>query len=274
MVSEAARNNQEIKAIGVGCPGIVDDKGIVSRPPNFPKWDSENLMIPVRQTANVPVWVENDGNVAALAEGTFGAGKQFANFILMTLGTGVGGGIVLNNILYKGHGFAAGEIGHIIVFPEGKQCNCGARGCLERYVGIAGINELAQEKLSLAKTEGPLMRMIDHDYSKLSPWNIEKAANKGDEIAAAVLRETGTILGYAASTLANILNIEAIIIAGGVAEAGTYLLEPMKETFMKNTLSIPREQCAILPAALRKRTGVIGAAALAIREYSATSPSN
>lgn len=257
----------KIMAAGIGSAGLVDDKGNIRQPPNFPGWKSENIGKLVKNITHLPAWVENDANAAALGEAIFGAGKNFSDFILLTLGTGVGGGIFINNELYRGKNFTAGEVGHIIVFPEGKKCNCGSLGCLERYVGIAGIKERAIEKLASANNRSILKNMINNDYTLLSPKIIYQAAKEGDKLAVSVLEETGVILGYAASTLITILNLQAIILAGGVSQAGNFIIKPMKEAIKKNTMPLIQKGFSLITASLGKDAGVIGAAAIALYNY-------
>lgn len=262
----AEQAHEPVAAIGVGSAGIVDDKGNVSHPPQFPGWVTENIAKLIQDTSRLPAWVDNDANVAALGEATFGAGSAFSDFVLMTLGTGVGGGLILNGELYKGPGFAAGEIGHIIVYPNGKKCNCGGAGCLERYVGIAGIIERALELSAKAPGNSILRKKVEANEA-ISPLTVCEAAQQGDEIAAAVLRETGEILGYAAATLFNILNMRAIIAAGGIADAGDLILSPMRRIIDCNSFRSPFMKLQVIPATLGSKTGVIGAAALAFREH-------
>lgn len=265
ILAQAAAAKEPIEAIGVGSAGIADNKGNISHPPQFAGWGTENIAKLIEETANLPTWVDNDANVAAIGEATFGAGAAFTDFVLMTLGTGVGGGLILNGELYKGPGFAAGEIGHIIVYPNGKRCNCGGAGCLERYVGIAGIIERALE-LSARAPESSILRRKVEANEPISPLTISEAARQGDEIAAAVLRETGEILGYAATTLFNILNMQAIIAAGGIADAGDLILSPMRRVIENNAFRSPFMKLKVIPATLGAKTGVIGAAALAVVE--------
>ncbi len=265
ILKQAEQNTENVAAIGIGSAGIVDNRGNVIDPPQFPGWGSQNIAHLAEETSGLPSWAENDANVAAIGEATFGAGTSYSDFVLMTLGTGVGGGIVLNGELYKGTGFAAGEIGHILVFPNGKHCNCGANGCLERYAGIAGIVERAAELLAAAPSSSLLRRQKEAGQA-LSPLLIHEAAMQGDEIAKTVLRETGEILGYAATTMFNILNMQAIVVAGGISDAGDFILAPMRSVIKRNACRSPLMELAVVPATLGSKTGVIGAAALAIRE--------
>jgi glucokinase len=249
----AAEQGLRPRAAGVGAAGVVDDRGVVHHPPNFPGWRSENLEQVVGAATGLPTVVANDGDAAALGAAVFGAGRGFRDFALLTLGTGVGGGLILNGELYRGAGFAAGEVGHIIVFPGGEPCNCGARGCLEQYVGIAGIVRRA----AAAGIAEP----------GLAPQRIHELALAGDERAVDVLRETGEIVGLAVASVFNLLNLEAVIIGGGVAAAGDLLIDPIREAVARQCHRSPLLELEVVPAELGERAGVIGAAALALREH-------
>lgn len=251
-------------AVGVGAAGSVDAEGVVKYPPNFPGWGEEPLGERLRRLTGLPVWVDNDANVAAIGEARFGAGIGCSHFLCITLGTGVGGGLFLGGEIYRGPGFAAGEVGHVTVDWNGPQCNCGSYGCLERLVGARYIVERAVEKLGRGGNGRKLSDLVGGDLARLTPKLITEAAQAGDVLAAEVLRETGEILGSAMASVINLLNLQRIIVSGGVAQAGEYIFTPLRESLYTRALPVPRSQCEVVPAQLGTHAGVIGAAALAI----------
>ncbi|HID11402.1 MAG TPA: ROK family protein [Candidatus Latescibacteria bacterium] len=239
------------EGIGVGSPGLVDvEAGIVRFSPNFPGW----LEVPLRQTlqeaTGLPVALGNDANIAALAENTFGAGKDLKTFVFATLGTGVGGALILDGRLFTGPLGAAGEVGHITVDPNGPRCNCGNYGCLERFVGIDYIVERAREKLRTWEGETLIPNMVEGDMDKLTPKHLSDAAELGDRLALKVWEEIGTYLG---------LNPEAFVLGGGVSNAGEVLLRPIRETIRKRAMQIPAGLVRVLRAQVGPDAGVIGA---------------
>jgi glucokinase len=250
-------------AVGVGAAGSVDESGVVKYPPNFPGWQEEPLGERLRKFTGLPVWVDNDANVAAIGEAKFGAGVGFTDFLCITLGTGVGGGLFLRGEIYRGPGFAAGEVGHVSVDMSGPRCNCGSYGCLERLVGARYIVERAVEKLRRDAT-GKLIELVDGKLDELTPKLINDAAEAGDAVALEVLRETGEIIGVAMASVINLLNLQRIIVSGGVAQAGDLIFRPLRETLYARALPVPRSQCDVVAAQLGPHAGVIGAAALAM----------
>jgi len=249
--------------IGVGAAGMVDQsKGIVRFAPNFRGWKNVEVGPQLEAEFGLPVRADNDANVAALAEGRFGAGVGYSDFLLITLGTGVGGGLLLNGEIYVGSGGAAGEIGHLTVDIHGPRCNCGNYGCLERFVGANGITERARQKLTASTRDSLLRQKTD----SLTPKDIGLAAADGDELAKEVLRETGEILGTALASVLNLLNLPLIIIGGGIARAGDPLLQPTIETIHARALPIAHQGVRVVTARLGNAAGVIGAACLVMEK--------
>ena len=249
--------------VGVGAAGSVDAKGVVKYPPNFPGWQEEPLGERLRAFTGLPVWVDNDANVAAIGEARFGAGVGLTDFLCITLGTGVGGGLFLRGQIYRGPGLAAGEVGHVSVDMSGPRCKCGSYGCLERLVGARYIVERAVEKFR-SGAGGKLSMLVNGKLEDLTPKLISQAAEAGDAVALEVLRETGIIIGVAMASVINLLNLQRIIVSGGVAQAGDLIFRPLRETIEARALPVPRAQCDVVPAQLGRHAGVIGAAALAM----------
>jgi len=202
----------------------------------------------------------------AIGEMVFGAGRKYRHLVCLTLGTGVGGAIIIDGKLYRGAGGLAGEVGHMTLDLNGRPCACGAVGCLERYVGIQFIVANALKRLQDRSRENGsiLLELADNKPENITPELLSKAAAKGDEIAIAVWRDTGHFLGVALAVLANLLNPECFIIGGGVAKAGAVLFHPMQETMETLAMNRVGKSTPILQAQLGKNAGVIGAATFAM----------
>ncbi len=252
----------KIKGIGIGCPGVVTPgKGIVEKPPNFPGWDKVNIGKIITREFNKPVFVDNDANAAAIGELTFGSGKKYNSFIMITLGTGVGGGIVIDKKIYHGDFGAAGEIGHISIDYNGPKCNCGSYGCIEAYAGNQYLRERVREKLK-KHPESKMWKLIENDLSKVSPRNIQEAAEQGDEFATSVINELGFNLGAAFTSLCNVLDISVFIIGGGISGFGKPLFDAIRKTILQRVMAPIRPRVRVLPAKLKNDAGIKGASAL------------
>jgi|Deesub1362B_J571_1020462.scaffolds.fasta_scaffold01435_6 glucokinase len=255
------KHDGEIRGIGIGAAGQVDFKtGVVIDPPNFPDWHEEPLGDIVREKFGLPTFVDNDANVAALAEQAFGAGRDSDNFILVTLGTGVGSGLVLNGRLFHGAAGAAGEFGHTTIQFDGPVCNCGNRGCIERYVGARWIVERAMDALP-HYPESILNQRAEE--GPLTPKVISETAKEGDALARRVLEEVGTFLGIALASVLNLLNLDLVIIGGGVSNAGDLLFKPVERAIRRHAMSVPAATVRVRRAQMGEHAGIIGAGQLA-----------
>jgi glucokinase len=251
-----------VKGVGLGTPGIVSlDGKTVSHPPNFAGWEVVRLSEEISSQCNLPVEVENDANVAALGEARFGAAKGEKSFVMITLGTGVGGGIVLDGKVYRGLFGGAGEIGHITVDYKGVQCNCGGIGCLEAYVGQKYLSRRIAEKLRNG-VKSKILDLVGGDYSKIEPLVISQAAAAGDRFAIDTWRETGTIIGAAMASTLNLFDVRTIVVGGGVAEAGKILLDAIEQATRSRVVASIRPGVRVVPAVLGNRAGMLGAASL------------
>ncbi|MBN2424938.1 MAG: ROK family protein [Calditrichaceae bacterium] len=249
----------QIKGIGIGAPNGNYYTGKIENPPNL-KWGNVNLVEMVKKYYNVPIVVTNDANAAALGEMKFGAARKMKNFILITLGTGLGSGIVVNGELLYGHDGFAGELGHVIVEKNGRLCGCGRRGCLETYASATGIRRTAFEKLA-EYDEDSLLRHIS--CAELTARTIYEFARKGDRIAIECFNYTGKILGEALADAVAYLSPEAIIIFGGLAKSGDLLLNPVREHYEKNVLNIFKNKVKIMTSQLKSdEAAILGAGAL------------
>jgi glucokinase len=250
----AAQRGLTVAAVGVGAPGVIKiDTGIVVKSPNFPDWNNLPLKDELEKAVRVPVVIENDANAAALGEQWRGAGRDVSSMILLTLGTGVGGGIVLNNKIWQGADGMAGEIGHMTLIPDGRRCGCGNTGCLEMYASARGIVQSYQEAVAPAS---PCITSAE----------VYQAARSGDATARRVMKDMGRMLGIGIANLINIFNPEMIVIGGGVRDAWPLFIDATREEIRKRAFEAPAERTAIMPSLLGDDAGMVGAAAVALRK--------
>lgn len=258
---EAAGGIELINGIGVGAPNANYYTGQIEQAPNLPWKGTVPLARMLRERLTLPVTLTNDANAAALGEMTYGVARGMKDFIMITLGTGVGSGIVINGRLVYGHDGFAGELGHVIVRRGGRLCGCGRRGCLETYCSATGIVRTVHEMLSSTDTPS-LLRDIPLD--KVTSKDIYDAAEQGDKLALEIFRFTGTVLGEAFADFIAFSSPEAIVLFGGLAKAGEYIMAPIREAMDANVMSIYKGKTRLLTSALKDSdTAVLGASALA-----------
>jgi glucokinase len=256
------KTDKKIYGIGIGAPGIVTiKKGTVENPPNFPDWNKVNLGKLISKEFHKKVYVENDANAAAIGELIFGAGKKYDSFIMITLGTGVGGGIIIKNRIYRGEFGAAGEIGHVSIDHAGPQCNCGSTGCIEAYVGNHYLVTRVGKELS-GHPSSKIWELIDNDLEQLTPKIIDIASEEGDAYAQSVVKQMGFYIGCALASVSNLLDISTFIIGGGVSGFGKPLFDAIKETASARVLTPLRKRVQVYPAKLKNDAGIKGASAL------------
>jgi glucokinase len=255
---EILRNKHpEVCALGAGLPGIIDGQnGRVRELSNVPGWQDIPLAAVLREKTGLPSIIENDANAMAYAEWRFGAGRDHPNVICMTLGTGVGGGLILNGKLFRGSQLGAGEIGQMIIEPHGVPGRYGNFGALEKYVGNRQLAERAKKAYAAAGIARPL--------EELTPLFLEKAALSGDGIAAKLWEDVGFEIGIMLTNIVWLLNPDRIVIGGGVAKAGPLLFEPIKRTIRERTSAVYHELLEVVTAELGNDGGIIGSAALAV----------
>lgn len=245
--------------IGIGAPNANYFKGTVEQPPNL-CWGVVNVLEVLKQYYDLPSAITNDANAAAIGEMQFGAAKGMKDFVVITLGTGLGSGIVVNGQLVYGADSFAGEIGHTTVDPEGRECGCGKKGCLEAYSSATGIRRTVFELIATTNTPSELR---DKSFNQLTAKDISIAANKGDKLALEAFDYTAKILGLKLADTVAYLSPEAIILFGGLALAGDLILVPTKKYMESYLLPIFRNKVKILPSALPGgNAAVLGAAAL------------
>ncbi len=258
----------DLSGIGIGLPGCVDSiNGTVRDLSNLPDWPETNIKEQMENRLDVPTFIDNDVNIMTIGELVHGAGKGCVNAVCCTLGTGVGGGLVIGGKLYRGTNLCAGEIGHISLFPEDEGCNCGNKGCLENYVGNSAIVERTKKMLKENNLDSAILsELIQNDTGLLTPKIIYEAAVRGDELSSFIWKQTGYYIGMAFANIVNILNPEKIIIGGGVAQAGKILFDSIIETVNSRAIPIATRDLQIVPAQLGEDAGVYGAATYSVRK--------
>ena len=253
-------NKDTIIGIGVGIPGYVDTgSGLVYEAINI-GWKNINIKQQLEELTGLPVFIENDANIAVLGENWRGAGNKAKHVIAVTLGTGVGGGIIANGKILNGQNGMAGELGHILIEEDGALCNCGNRGCIETIASATGIVRQAMEEITV-NPSSPLAAFFDEKKS-ISSEDVFELAARGDTLAEGIVERTATILGSTFANLGVILNPEKILIGGGVSEAGEPLLDKITASFRANALPRVIDACEIKLAQLGNDAGIIGAAYL------------
>lgn len=251
----------QVYGCGIGFAGFMDmTNGIVTFAPNL-KWTNVPVKERLEQSLQKPIRINNDANIATLGEMLAGAGKGIDNLVMFTLGTGVGGGIIVDGKIYEGFNGMAGEIGHIPIVPdlEAIQCGCGQKGCLETVSSATGIVRMAKD--ALERGEKTVLSM----EPEVSAKTVLDAARAGDEVSIRIVTRAGHYLGRAMSMLAIVLNPERFVVGGGVSHAGDILFDPIREAFDKYTPEWIRNGVDIVPAVLGNHAGVVGAAGLLFR---------
>ncbi len=261
LLDEANYSLLDLGGIGFGIPGTVDSKkGMIVSAVNI-GCKNEKLVEEMAQYFNVPIAVGNDANMAALGEQRFGAGKGHENVVMITLGTGTGGGIIIDGKLYEGNGGAGGEVGHQIIVVDGEQCNCGRRGCWERYASATGL--INQTKYAMADNANSLMHKIASENGGVDGKTAFLAKDAGDEAGIYVVEQYLHYLSEGLLNLAYVLHPEMFIIGGGISHEGKNVMDPLREKLNESLQSsgmLPLIE--IVQASLGNNAGIIGAAAL------------
>ena len=266
-MSAAGIKDHDIRGIGMGVPGRHNSKqGVVMWSPNFrDMWAGVQVLAPIKEEFGVPTYMGNDANVAALGEFRFGAARDVNSMVMMTLGTGIGGGIILDGKLWLGANEAGGEVGQQIVNPGGMKCGCGNIGDLEGEARRDTIVERAVRKIFMGR-KTILTDMVPPKYYDLTPAMIADAASKGDEVALEVMEETGFYVGLGVTNLISILNPDMVVIGGGISQAGDALWGPIMRTVRANGLTQALEVCQVVPAQLGDDAGIMGGVVLVLQE--------
>ena len=263
---EANGGYEKIRSIGLSSPSASSVSGCIENAANLPWKGVIPMAAMLRDRLGLAVALSNDAHVSALGEYTFGSAHGMSNFIIVGLGVGIGSCFFSAGAEHRGHFGYAGEFGHTCIAPNGRPCGCGHNGCLESYCAARGVVQTAQE--IMAESDAPsLMRSLE----RLTPRTIAECCDQGDELAIAVYRRTGYILGAALANYASIVNPEAIILAGGISRAGKWLVDPARESFEEHVFKAMKGKIRIFASTLDNRTrDVLGASAVAwdVKEYS------
>lgn len=261
-VIERAGGIPQIQGMGIGAPNANYYTGEIMQAPNLPWKGCVPLAKLFGKALGVPVVITNDANAAAMGEMAYGAAKGMKNFIEITLGTGVGSGIVVNGQMVYGCDGFAGELGHTIIVPGGRECGCGRKGCLEAYCSGPGVARTALELMAERREKSVLRNIVP---SKIMSKDVSVAANNGDALATEVLKITGRRLGEACANFMNFCSMEAFVFFGGPVKAGEPLMKHVREAFEENVLPIYRGKAQILLSNLKDSdAAILGASALAL----------
>jgi glucokinase len=267
-IADAVRTvgtGHEAEAVGIGAAGYVDDKrATILFAPNI-NWRHEPLKDKVEQRVGLPVVVENDANAAAWGEYRFGAGQGHEDVVCVTLGTGLGGGIIIGNKLRRGRFGVAGEFGHLRVVPDGLLCGCGSQGCWEQYAsGRALVRYARQRAAATPEAAGILLGLGDGRPDSIEGRHVSQAARQGDPVAVDSFRELARWAGAGLADLASLFDPSAFIVGGGVSDEGDLVLDPIRKSFRRRLVGSPyRPHAQVLAARLGGQAGLVGAADLA-----------
>lgn len=263
-VAAAGLRLEDLEGVGVGAPGICDGpRGVVSRAVNL-YWTDVPVAAMLTQELGMPAFLDNDANCAALGEQWCGAAMGSAHVIMITLGTGVGGGLILDGKCYQGFRGGAGELGHMPAVADGPDCNCGRKGCLETVSSATAMANFARREIEAGRA--PYMAgQAAASGGKIDARLVITAAKAGDGPAQAILAEVGTHLGNAMAMLVSALNPELIVVGGGGSHAGDFVLEPVRQVIRSKAMPGPAELVRVVPAELGNDAGLIGAASLVWR---------
>ena len=252
-------NGAELAGIGIGAANGNYFSGCIENAANLPWKGVVKIVEAFEKQFGVPVFLTNDANAAAIGEMVYGGAKGMTDFIEITLGTGLGSGIVTGGKMLYGHDGFAGECGHVIVERGGRDCGCGRKGCLETYVSATGVVRTATELLAKRNIDSELRSIPNSEFTALK---VSQAANRGDAIAKEVFEFTGEMLGRALADFVAITSPQAIFLFGGLAKAGEILFEPVRRAMEANMLNIFKNKVKVLPSQLGDDAAILGSAAL------------
>ncbi len=260
LLNEQKVKTEDVTSIGLGAPGFLSlGSGVIRFSPNLPSAKETPLVNILKRLTNLPVYLENDANAAAIGEHWVGAGQGVDNLLCITLGTGLGSGFVLNGKVWHGSSDLAGELGHTTLFPEGLPCNCGRKGCLEAYVSATGIVNRIQIALKEGR-ESSLKNLFEKQEESLTSLIVYEHAERGDRLAREIFEETGRYLAISLANVLNLLDLEMIIIGGQVSKAGDLLLRPTIQGIERRAIRAKYYPIKIVQPKLGDHAGIIGAA--------------
>ncbi|HUT36122.1 MAG TPA: ROK family protein [Planctomycetota bacterium] len=255
---------ERIAGVGIGSPGPLSiKKGLIYEAPNLPGWTNLYLAAEIQKRAGYPTVLENDANAASLAEAVAGAGKGLPCMLMLTLGTGIGGGIVLDGRVWHGADDIAAELGHVSICHSGRRCNCGSIGCVEAYASATGVVKRTQEALR-AGTRSSLAKGSKNDLSEVAKEDkcrhVFQVAKQGDRLAAKIVADTIVYLAAAMASLINTFNPDMIVLYGGMTKAGSQLFGPLRKEVARRCFKVGAKRCKIVRSKLGGHAGVIGSA--------------
>lgn len=261
-VVNKVKEGVEVSAVGIGSPGSIDHKkGVVRFSPNFPGWRDFPLAEQISKYTNLEVYVENDANAYALGEHTFGVGRGYDHLVCLTLGTGIGGGVITHGVLLRGSTGIGAELGHMNVLPNGPKCGCGSNGCLEALASATAMKRFILEGYS-RHTDSSLFKQKEPD--QITPKDIFEHAKMGDQFALSIFDTVVDAIAVAVGSLVNIFNPQLVVLGGGIANAGEFLLNPIVERSKDYVLPTMLGTYQIKLSELGKDAGILGAASIVV----------
>ena len=257
-LARASVDVSELVAVGIGAPGPLDwEAGVIHEAPNLPGWQEVPLASRIGDAVGLPAFLENDANAAALAERQYGVGRGALNMLYITVSTGVGGGLILDGELWHGAYGSAGEFGHMTVDFEGPLCDCGNRGCIEAIAAGPDIAAWVADQIAAGRSSS-LSGQTD-----LSGRDVVEAAQQGDALAVSALERAGRAVGFGIVNVAHLVNLDTVVIGGGIANAGDLLFDPLRVTVREHLLESTAPNLRLEPWSLGEDVGLLGAAAAA-----------
>ncbi|HMK66023.1 MAG TPA: ROK family protein, partial [Thermodesulfobacteriota bacterium] len=265
--SAAIRKGYTPQAIGLGAPGIINrERGLVQFSPNLPEWRDVPLAQAIRQKTNIPVFLDNDANMVTYGEHWMGVGRDFNNFLCLTLGTGVGSGLVLNGKLWFGSQGLGPEFGHITVIPGGERCGCGNRGCLETLASANSLVKKAQKGMARGRST-LLTQLIGGRREALTAKLVYQGALRNDPFCLSLLADLGKYLGLALANSIHLLGLEGVVLGGGLSRASTIFLPYLEKEFKKRMTMAFADRVSIRISSLGDKSGILGAAKMAFERF-------
>jgi glucokinase len=265
VLAEMLRRHPDVAGIGIGIPGAIDyARGVVTESPNLPGWINVELRKILSEKFNVPVYMDNDANVYTLGEWSAGAGRGFDSMACLTLGTGVGGGLILDGRLYRGVQGMASEIGHLAINPRGPLCTCGSRGCLETYASAQALARMAGDEMRRIADE-KLRSNFKATVKREGVPGLTRLAENGDATAKKIFARMGYYLGVGLASLNNLLNLDMIVLGGGVSRASDLFLPAALEEIESRCFAAPAKRLQVKRGLLGDNAGLAGAAFLVNR---------
>lgn len=264
-IKDSGIPKEKILGAGVGAPGLLNpETGQLYDVTNLKTLNNYYFGPELSKVLDMPVFLDNDVNAMSLAEFYYGAAKGYKHVVAITLGTGIGGGIILNGKLYRGASFTAGEVGHMTIETGGLLCPCGSYGCVEQYAARDGIINRFKQYYIHKEMESSIDKYLED--GEITPKAISMAASAGDTLSKMVMGEVGLYLGISLAAIVNVLNPEIIVIGGGISQAGDLIIEPARIEMLKRAYNEPAHAVKIVQAELLNDAGIIGSASIAVAE--------